>query len=333
MGTTEGRAFTGMVLLLSAMLLLAGIPGAAGSALETNDLPEPDRIEMQIDIQDAERATWTIEYRYRLATETDEAAFENLSADIEADEAAYRDNFVARMDQTVQAASEATNREMNIENVSLETETRSLPQEYGIVRYQFEWTEFAASDANRILVGDAISGLFLEEQASLQITWSDRYELDAVSPEPDEERDDRVRWRGPIEFSSDEPRLELSDVRDAGMPISPPILLGGVIAGTALIGVGVWLYRDRQVAEPVEEEVSTAPPQEPMELLSNEEQVLRVLEERGGRVKQQEVVQALGWTDAKTSQVVSGLRDSDDIESFRLGRENVLRLPNHGEEE
>ncbi|ELZ79523.1 hypothetical protein C455_08062 [Haloferax larsenii JCM 13917] len=65
----------------------------------------------------------------------------------------------------------------------------------------------------------------------------------------------------------------------------------------------------------------------PSELLSNEERVLRLIESRGGRIKQQEVASALDWTDAKTSKVVRGMRDEGTIEGFRLGRENVLRLP------
>jgi len=63
------------------------------------------------------------------------------------------------------------------------------------------------------------------------------------------------------------------------------------------------------------------------ELLSNEERVLRLLEDNGGRMKQQGVVEELGWTDAKTSQVVGTLRDEEEIEVFRIGRENVLALP------
>jgi hypothetical protein len=66
---------------------------------------------------------------------------------------------------------------------------------------------------------------------------------------------------------------------------------------------------------------------QPEELLSNEERVLRLLEEHGGRMKQRQVVSELGWTDAKTSQVVGSLRDEGEIEVFRIGRENVLALP------
>jgi hypothetical protein len=62
-------------------------------------------------------------------------------------------------------------------------------------------------------------------------------------------------------------------------------------------------------------------------LLSNEEQVMKLLEANDGRMKQQTAVKELGWTDAKTSKVVSGLREDGTIESFRIGRENVLRVP------
>ena len=67
----------------------------------------------------------------------------------------------------------------------------------------------------------------------------------------------------------------------------------------------------------------------PPELLSNEERVLQLLEQRGGRIKQQDVVSELDWTEAKTSQVVGDLREDDEIEVFRIGRENVLSLPDN----
>ncbi|ELY29343.1 hypothetical protein C500_11515 [Natrialba magadii ATCC 43099] len=71
----------------------------------------------------------------------------------------------------------------------------------------------------------------------------------------------------------------------------------------------------------------------PPELLSNEERVLRLLKEHGGRIKQQQVVSELEWTEAKTSQVVGGLREDDAIDVFRIGRENVLALPDDEDDE
>jgi hypothetical protein len=65
------------------------------------------------------------------------------------------------------------------------------------------------------------------------------------------------------------------------------------------------------------------------DLLSNGEQVLRLVESEGGRMKQKRVAEELDWTAAKTSQVVTGLRDEGDLDGFRLGRENVLSLPEY----
>ena len=65
----------------------------------------------------------------------------------------------------------------------------------------------------------------------------------------------------------------------------------------------------------------------PEALLSNEEQVLKLLRDNGGRIKQQRVASELDWTAAKTSQVIGGLREDGDLETFRIGRENVVTLP------
>ncbi|SHH46362.1 helix-turn-helix transcriptional regulator [Halobaculum gomorrense] len=76
-------------------------------------------------------------------------------------------------------------------------------------------------------------------------------------------------------------------------------------------------------------DADTAPPEE---LLSPHERVVRLVEDNGGRMKQADVTAALDWSAARTSQVVGDLRDDGDIESFRLGRENVLRLPEADDE-
>jgi len=74
---------------------------------------------------------------------------------------------------------------------------------------------------------------------------------------------------------------------------------------------------------------ATAPPED---LLSPHERVLRLVRDNGGRMKQTDVTDRLDWSAARTSQVVGDLRDEGDIESFRLGRENVLRIPEADDE-
>ncbi|XVH32820.1 DUF7345 domain-containing protein [Haloferacaceae archaeon DSL9] len=336
------RATVSLLCCLLAVSLVAPTIAGVGAAqqaesaqevLQTDDL-DADRIIMRATVEADGTATWRVEYRIRLADDETRTAFDELQADIEADDSDYEARFEARMERTVSAAAEATGREMTVENVRVETEQRQLPQEYGIVAYEFGWSQFAAVEDDRLVVGDAIYGLFLDEESRLVVDWPDGYEAKNVSPEPDERNSNTAIWQGPAEFATDEPRIVAAPESQF-----PSLGVIGVAAGVLALAVGgtVWLHRDgrlplgvastaakRTSDETVDETARSEPPEE---LLSNEERVLRLLERNGGRMKQQDVVAELGWTEARTSQVVSGLREDGDIESFRLGRENVLTLP------
>ena len=63
------------------------------------------------------------------------------------------------------------------------------------------------------------------------------------------------------------------------------------------------------------------------ELLSDEERVEYLLEQRGGRMKQANIVKETGWSDAKVSQLLSAMADEGRVEKLRLGRENLISLP------
>ncbi|WP_251329362.1 helix-turn-helix transcriptional regulator [Haloplanus pelagicus] len=62
-------------------------------------------------------------------------------------------------------------------------------------------------------------------------------------------------------------------------------------------------------------------------LLSDEERVERLLDENGGRMKQARIVRETGWSDAKVSQLLSTMADDGRVEKLRLGRENLISLP------
>ncbi|MFC3957693.1 helix-turn-helix transcriptional regulator [Halovivax cerinus] len=63
------------------------------------------------------------------------------------------------------------------------------------------------------------------------------------------------------------------------------------------------------------------------ELLSDEERVVHMLTENGGRMKQAAIVDETGWSNAKVSQLLSQMDDDDEIEKLRIGRENLITLP------
>lgn len=293
---------------------------------------DADAVFLSVDLRADGDAQWRVEYRVRLDDANTTAAFEDLQADVEANQSTYVARFEDRMTTTVDDAAATTGREMAVRNVGVSTTTRQLPESYGVLVYTFEWTNFATVEGDELRAGDALEGFFLDADASLLLSWPDGYALVDATPEPTEERERSVVWRGPTDFGTDGPTLVVSsgggtdgvDTSVVGLAVVGLVLVGGA-------GLWWWRYRAGEPGQPDGARDSTADAGEtaapPEELLSNEERVIALLEEHGGRMKQQAVVEELGWTDAKTSQVVGKLRESGDIEGFRLGRENVLRLP------
>ena len=311
-------------------------------------------------------ADWRVTYRIELDDENATDAFESLRQDIEANRSRFVATFRDRIEATAASAENATGREMSVGNFSVEVETRAQPDTtFGVVTYRFEWDGFAATDGDRVAAGDALDGLILDSGTALRVAWPDGYGVTDVTPGSTERTDGAVVWRGPADFESGEPRVTVQqgvgptptqtaspggggnvgpgdgDGTDGTLggllPVAALLLVAGV-AGSVLLarrrgagpaGTGEGSDGTRNDADGPEVgaaggDTSATPPEE---LLSNEERVLRLLEETGGRMKQQEVAEELDWTAAKTSQVVGDLRDDGELDSFRLGRENVLTLP------
>jgi hypothetical protein len=317
-----------------------GAAGAAGGGLgAAQQTVDADTVSLRVDLAADGSADWRVTYRLELETDNETAAFEDLAADVESDPAPYVDRLASRMQRAMWTAENATGRDMGIRNATVDTRTNSLPQgTYGVVVYRFEWRGFAAvGDDGTITAGGAIDEFFLDERTSLSVAWPKGYGLVSHDPSATAVENGSVTWQGRRDFGPGKPRVVVApgaagETPGAGgvpvVPVAVVVLL--------LFVVGGWLYRRRGGEVPQDEPPTAgsaagddgadggAPPPE---LLSNEERVLRLLEANGGRVKQQRVAGELDWTDAKTSQVVSDLREAGDVESFRLGRENVLTLP------
>jgi len=341
-----GRSAGTLVVVIVATALL--VPTATGVGLGgfEQQSVDADVVVMTADVGPDGGADWTVAYRIRLDDDNATQAFEDLRADIQANPSAYTDRFGNRMQRTAGAAENATGREMAVENVTVSAREETFGQTYGVITYRFQWTNFAAVSDDRIEIGDALSGLFLDSETSLTVRWPADYQADSVAPQADERGNASVTWRGQEEFGDNEPRVVVSpEDTTGGEDESNALLVGGVLA---LVGIAAAAYALRRYgvlgggepAEPpasmVGSDDSEAEPAAgtdadagtpPAELLSNEEQVLQLLESNSGRLKQQQVAGELDWTDAKTSQVIGGLRDEDKVETFRIGRENVVTLP------
>ena len=65
------------------------------------------------------------------------------------------------------------------------------------------------------------------------------------------------------------------------------------------------------------------------ELLSDEERVVNLLEDNGGRMKQVDIVEETDWSKSKVSMLLSDMEDDEEISKLRVGRENIVSLTGH----
>lgn len=281
-----------------------------------------DSVLIHIDVYGNGTAQWRIEYRVRLDDRTTENTFRRFQRNLREGSGPATEEFHDRIQRSIRTAENTTSRNMSGTDFDVDTTIRQIPERLGVIVYSFQWRGFANVSDRRIRVGDALEGFVLESDERLSITWPPAYELTEVDPAADTRKDTTVFWRGPTTFGPNGPQLHLTS------RTSPQsfLLLMGIVAVAALVAVFGLIQRSD--SDPLTRLAKRIPGEtgEEAELLSNEEQVLRLLEEYGGRVKQQTVMDELDWTPTKTSYVVSKLRDEGQIQSFRLGRENVLLL-------
>lgn len=318
---------------------------------------DADSVALVVDVTESGDAEWRVIYRLRLDSDADREAFADLRSDIETNTSAYLGPFEERIRDTVGTAENATGREMSARNFAVTAEREEQPQtEFGLVTFSYQWVDFAVTDGDRIEAGDAVDQLFLDEDEQIEFRWPDDYQLESSSPDPDVSGEQRAVYRGRFAFDAGQPRLVFAPADESAGGV--PWLLVGLVAVVAVAAGGSLFWWRRRADEPTTADAPPASASEattaggsagqeatgndaeasaadtddqqegpPPELLSNEERVLQLLEQNGGRMKQKAVAEQLEWSAAKTSQVVGDLREDDEIESFRLGRENVLTLP------
>lgn len=116
-------------------------------------------------------------------------------------------------------------------------------------------------------------------------------------------------------------------------------LLGGMLAGMALSHVRLADESDAAPSRPpgpsTPAERPTTQPTPQFEgaasdsetpALTDEEEIVQLLVENGGRMKQSRIVTSTDWSKAKVSRLLSKMEDRDEITKLTIGRENLIFL-------
>ena len=321
-----------LVVLVAAAGPAAGQPGAESTVLHVALEPDGD-------------ARWTISARFALDGENASAAFQRLAEEYVDGEADALN--VDPFREAAALASESTGREMAVVDVD---RAASQGNETGELRLSFTWTNFTrvTDGGDRLALGDAFrtpsGGTWLPrlgEGQSLVIELPEAFVVQSTSRPLD---NGSIRVTGPATFQPGEPSatldrggVETPNTPDDGLGV-PAALTAGAAVAVLLIGAYA-LYRRRRdeaddeppapapATEPAADDAEAASAAADEELLSDEERVLRLLRAEGGRMKQVDIVDATDWSNAKVSQLLSSMAEDGRVEKLRIGRENLISLP------
>jgi len=111
-----------------------------------------------IDIVEDGLATWVIEDRIGLTTQSAEAAFKEYVSALESNQSEL-EYFSDKINAIVSEAEASTGRGMAARNFNIYFDVNDMPTgRYGVITYQFKWIGFATTEDKRIMAGDAFAG-------------------------------------------------------------------------------------------------------------------------------------------------------------------------------
>ncbi|MFB6070322.1 MAG: helix-turn-helix transcriptional regulator [Halanaeroarchaeum sp.] len=347
-------------LLALAVLGLLVVPALGSAQTQPTDGSVDTRI--RIAVQESGDARWAVSVRFPLETANDTAAFDRLRTEFtDGDGEGYLT--VTPFRQAASRVSERTDQEMRIVAVNRSaTVVSANDTAVGRLTLAFTWTNFARIGEERVRVGEAFEGGWFGDLGSdqtLVIEPPPGYKVHNVEP-LQAIVNGTLRWEGPQTFGPGQPVMTFVPIPAGPTPLPLPftasVFLGlGVVLGVLLyvayrqewVGGGTPSTEESPDAnadegtEPNEEpppesdrtEPEATPSTEPdRELLSDEERVERIVREHGGRMKQAQIVEETRWSNAKVSQLLSSMADEGRVEKLRIGRENLISLPEEDEE-
>jgi hypothetical protein len=364
-GLAVGLGVIAVVTLVTGLVLAGPAGGVAQSdhAPAFAQLEEVDRTVFEITVFESGDARWRVEIQEDISSvDTDRIEqFEQFADRFVSEETDTFENFQLRANRLTQSGSNATGREMVATGFQRDAYYDDSNQK-GIVQMSFRWEDFAQVREDRVVVSDVFDGGFgiLEEQR-LRIRTGEGLQFATVTPDPANlekagnlSGSEWIRWNGPVEFASGEPNVTLMP---AGSELTPGqdgtpgttddesaqgtnTMLPIFVTLLVLVGLGggaIWYVStrnrparttapttstDKETTSPVSEEMPV--PEE--ELLSDEDRVLKLLEENGGRMRQVSIVDETEWSKSKVSMLLSDMEDEGEISKLRVGRENIISL-------
>jgi hypothetical protein len=349
------RAVLLAVVALLVLPLMASTPVAA--------TPTHEQTTFAIDIQEGGDAVWTVSTTYVLENESDRTAFAQVRTEHESGVSPTPDPALFR--SAVEQVATRTDRSMELRSVNRSSAIETGENvSYGTLRLTFTWTNFAVVTEDQVTVETAFTGGWFGDLAANQtllIQPPPDYRFLRANPSTDIVNGG-LQWDGPQTFGVGEPTVAFEAFEPAAglLDLLSPMVagIGGAILGAALLLAWRRGYfgRASEAGEdggpggepastepadveardegdtPTADEAEEGAPAVDIDLLSDEERVEHMLRQNDGRMKQARIVEETRWSNAKVSQLLSAMAEEGRIEKLRIGRENLISLPDEIEE-
>jgi uncharacterized membrane protein len=294
-----------LLALLALLLLLSAV----------NRVYCQEYIQYQVQMNSDNSAAWTI------------TQVSDINATIDTWE-----GFQQKIFNLVDAAVNATNREMTIEPESIQMETViSWETQSKTTEYRFKWLNFSTTENGKIAFGDVfqVPDFFsqLYGDGALQITYPSNYTVISVSPTPNNQDNNlqTLEWYRTQDFMNGKPSITLSLQSQNEGNWSQSILIAAVSAIAIAVSLtGFYLVRrNKKKAKTVPTEATFAAT---TLTESDEEKIIKTIRSSGGILNQTAIAEQCRFSKAKTSQLLAALEQKGVIKRFKKGRDKIVML-------
>ena len=225
-------------------------------------------------------------------------------------------DFQQRVVNLVNSASSVTNREMSVDENSLQINT-TISSYSKVTEYSFVWLNFSIVQGSKIIFGDVfqVTSFFsqLYGDAALQVSYPATFSVKSATPAPYQQDNSAktLSWARTQDLTSGVSSIILTSSSSSSSNLQTweqYAIVGGIIAtGAALSFVGLYSFRRRKVSKKSEVSVPAEPPQ----FESEEDKILKILKTTGGSMRQSDINDKCKFSKAKTSQLLSALRKEE----------------------
>lgn len=173
--------------VLCIVVLASGLLAGPAAAADADDQPTNGQLVVELDTNGDADAVLTDEFD--LTDPQQRAIFEDARENEELRQAAAT-QVRAGMQSISDGASEGTDRQLRVGEVTVETTTED---DIGIIAYRFRWENLAVVEADRIVLSEPFS-TYARLDRELVVTAPAGYEFESVSPQPTRRNDGVVSW-------------------------------------------------------------------------------------------------------------------------------------------